>query len=138
MQRGTAERSSRKRLAHVLTFAGLWCQRGLRGNLMRVLMRLLGIGLLALLASGCWPAPGAGPDRRSFNPFEQTLTSASVGRLTEAFRVPLADGAGPPVVTGAGLFVRSGLSIRAFAPDNGAARWTASLLTPSGQISSIK
>jgi outer membrane protein assembly factor BamB len=104
---------------------------------MRALIRVVMIGVLALLVSGCWPAPGAGPDRRSFNPFEQTLTSGSVGNLTEAFRVPLADGAGPPVVEGSGLFVRSGLTIRAFAPDTGVARWSANLLDPSVPTTTI-
>jgi outer membrane protein assembly factor BamB len=91
------------------------------------LRRVLGIVLLAVLMSGCWPTPGQGPDRRSFNPFERTLTAATVGDLTEVFRAPLADGAGPPVVTGDGLFVRTGLSIAAFEPRTGAPRWSVRL-----------
>jgi outer membrane protein assembly factor BamB len=82
------------------------------------------VGAAVLALSGCWPTPGAGPDRRSFNPYERTLTAATVGRLTEAFRVPLGGGAGPPVVTPAGLFVRTGLSIAAFEARTGQARWT--------------
>jgi outer membrane protein assembly factor BamB len=85
---------------------------------------MLGVGVVVAAMAGCWPAPGAGPDRRSFNPFERTLTTATVDRLTEAFRVPLVDGAGPPVVTPAGLFVRSGLVIAAFEARTGEARWT--------------
>jgi outer membrane protein assembly factor BamB len=88
---------------------------------------VLGIGLLAVLLSGCWPTPGAGPDRRSHNPYERTLTPESVGRLTERFRSPLAGEAGPPVVTSGGLFVRVGLSIAAFEPQDGAPRWTVPL-----------
>jgi outer membrane protein assembly factor BamB len=86
--------------------------------------RIFVVGAVVLALSGCWPTPGAGPDRRSFNPFERTLTTATVDRLAEAFRVPLVDGAGPPVVTPAGLFVRSGLSIAAFEARTGDARWT--------------
>jgi outer membrane protein assembly factor BamB len=88
---------------------------------------VLGIALFALLMSGCWPTPGQGPDRRSSNPFERTLTPETVGGLTERFRAPLAGGAGPPVVTTDGLFVRTGLSIAAFEPDDGASRWTVPL-----------
>ena len=94
---------------------------------MSSLRRLLGIALFVAFVSGCWPTPGAGPDRRSFNPFERTLTPATVGRLTEAFRADLPDGAGPPVVTVDGLFVRTGLSIAAFEPGTGAPRWSVRL-----------
>jgi hypothetical protein len=88
---------------------------------------MLGVGVLAVLLSGCWPTPGAGPSRRSFNAYEQTLTPDRVPTLTEAFRVPLDHGAGPPVVTNAGLFVRTGLSIAAFERGTGAARWSVRL-----------
>jgi hypothetical protein len=91
------------------------------------LRRLLGIVLFALLMSGCWPTPGQGPDRRSYNAGERTLTPETVGGLTERFRSPLVGGAGPPVVTTDGLFVRTGLSIAAFEPEDGAPRWTVPL-----------
>ena len=87
-------------------------------------MRVLAAGTLAMLLTGCWPIPGAGPDRRSFNPFERVLTPATVGRLREAFRVPLPDGTGAPVVTRAGLFVHTGDAISAFEPGSGAPRWS--------------
>ena len=93
--------------------------------------RVLGIIVFALLLSGCWPTPGQGPDRRSFNASESTLTPERVGGLTELFRAPLAGGAGAPVVTTDGLFVRTGLSIAAFEPDDGASRWTVRL-PPAG------
>jgi outer membrane protein assembly factor BamB len=86
----------------------------------RVLVMLVPVVVL----SGCWPTPGAGPDRRSSNPFERTLTPATVRGLVEQFRVPLARGAGPPVVTSAGLFVRSGPLITALQPATGARRWS--------------
>jgi len=94
---------------------------------MRFLLRLLVVGALAVVLSGCWPTPGAGPDRRNFNPFEQILTPDNVGELTEAFRAPLPEGTGPPVVGPSGLFVRTGLNIAAFEPGSGAPRWTVRL-----------
>src|SRR5687767_12652806 len=94
---------------------------------MTSLRRIAGIGLLVVLLPACWPTPGAGPDRRSHNPNERTLTPAVVGELTQAFRVPLTNGAGPPVVTSKGLFVRTGLSIGAFDSGSGSPRWLASL-----------
>jgi outer membrane protein assembly factor BamB len=82
------------------------------------------VGLLASLLSACWPMPGAGPDRRSSNPYERDLTVDTVGRLTEAFRIPLEHGSGAPVATRAGLFVRDYVSISSFDPSTGASRWT--------------
>jgi outer membrane protein assembly factor BamB len=92
------------------------------------LVRGIAAGALAMLLSGCWPTPGAGPDRRSFNPFERTLTPETVRRLTEAFRAPLAEGAGPPVVSPTGLFVRTGESVTAFEPGTGVLRWSRPLI----------
>ena len=90
--------------------------------------RLLVVGVLAAALSGCWPAPGAGPDRRNWNPYERIVTPGNAGRLTERFRIPLTDGTGPPVVTPSGLFVRTGPSIAAFAAGTGEHRWTARVL----------
>lgn len=103
---------------------------------MKSLVRALGIAGLAVLLSACWPIPGAGPDRRSSNPHERTLTPATVDRLTEAFRVPLPDGTGAPVVTPAGLFVRSGVSIAAFEPGSGAPRWSVEASSSIGPFAS--
>jgi outer membrane protein assembly factor BamB len=83
-----------------------------------------------MVLTACWPTPGAGPDRRSFNPSEQSLTAETVGDLTEGFRAPLPDGAGPPVVTGDGLFVQTGDSIAAFEPATGTLRWSRNLSDP--------
>jgi outer membrane protein assembly factor BamB len=47
-----------------------------------------------------------------------------VAGLTERFRAPLERGAGTPVATPAGLFVRTGLSFAAFEPGTGGPRWT--------------
>ncbi|MDQ6697970.1 MAG: PQQ-binding-like beta-propeller repeat protein [Actinomycetota bacterium] len=104
---------------------------------MRTLLRLFGVGVLAVMLSGCWLAPGAGPDRQSFNPFERTLTTDTVAGLREGFRVPLVDGAGPPVVNGVGVFVRSGVTIQSFTPDSGTLRWSTTLPDPSEYESTI-
>ncbi|HEV7761637.1 MAG TPA: hypothetical protein VGO78_21675, partial [Acidimicrobiales bacterium] len=50
-------------------------RRGRRGA------RLAAVAALALAASGCWPAPGQGPDRASYNPFETTITAGTVRTL---------------------------------------------------------
>jgi outer membrane protein assembly factor BamB len=96
---------------------------------MRAVRRVLGVGALTVLLAACWPMPGAGPDRRSHNPYERTLTESTVGRLTEAFRVPLADGVSPPIVTPAGLFVQTGYSAAAYDPGSGELRWSERLVT---------
>jgi outer membrane protein assembly factor BamB len=88
---------------------------------------MLSVGGLAVLLAGCWPTPGAGPDRRSFNPLERTLVPAVVPRLTERFRAPLPEGTSPPVVSPAGLFVRGGTFLNAFEPGSGALRWSVQL-----------
>jgi outer membrane protein assembly factor BamB len=97
---------------------------------MIIFRRVLVMLVSAVVLSGCWPTPGGGPDRRSSNPFERTLTPATVRGLVEQFRVPLARGAGPPVATSAGLFVRSGPSITALEPATGARRWSAVVPDP--------
>lgn len=96
----------------------------MHASLVRSAGRVVVVGAVLVVLSGCWPTPGAGPDRRSSNPFERTLTPATVSRLTEAFRAPLAEGAGPPVVTVDGLFVRTGRSMAAFEARTGAPRWS--------------
>jgi outer membrane protein assembly factor BamB len=97
---------------------------GVYGRFMTFLIRLFVLGAVAAVLSGCWPTPGAGPDRRNFNPYELILGPENVERLTQRFRAPLPEGAGPPVATTSGLFVRTGLSIAAFEPGSGAHRWT--------------
>jgi outer membrane protein assembly factor BamB len=85
--------------------------------------RLLIVIGLALATSGCWPMPGAGPDRWSYNPFEDVVTAADVAALERSFRVTLPDEAGAPIVTGRGLFVSSKLRVHAFDRVSGAPRW---------------
>jgi hypothetical protein len=50
-------------------------------------LRALALVATLLVAAGCWPAPGAGPDRRSHNPLETTITRETVATLAEAWTV---------------------------------------------------
>lgn len=60
--------------------------------------------------AGCWPVPGAGPDRRSHNPYEEAITAATAPALTQAWSVqvdstPGASRVSDPVVSSAGIHV---------------------------------
>lgn len=48
---------------------------------MRRTRRVLGLVVLALSLTGCWPMPGQNPDRTNYNELETTLTPATVGDL---------------------------------------------------------
>src|SRR4029450_11399277 len=68
-------------------------------------MRLLGragmLGVVAVALAGCWPAPGGGPDRQGFNPFETAISPANVAQLEPAWSAPTDLGAvEDPVVAG--------------------------------------
>jgi outer membrane protein assembly factor BamB len=49
----------------------------------------LGLVALAFGATGCWPAPGQGPNRDAHNTQETTLTAANVADLAEIWTAPL-------------------------------------------------
>ncbi|HEV7761674.1 MAG TPA: PQQ-binding-like beta-propeller repeat protein [Acidimicrobiales bacterium] len=98
--------------------------------------RVLATAALTVGLAGCWPAPGAGPDRRSFNGVEQGITAANVATFTEQWTarvgfdggtpgsplVPLP--AGHPIVSTKGtLFVTTERSAHAFDPSTGVVRW---------------
>jgi hypothetical protein len=74
-----------------------------------------------------WPQSGWGPSKRSFNPYENTITTANVSHLTRAWSAPL-DGFGnskPIVIFRNNIYVRDADQvIRAFSPD-GELLWTA-------------
>lgn len=67
----------------------------------------------AVVLAGCWPAPGQGPDRQSWNVFETGIDVGNAATLTEAWTstVGWPDGpgeirperAGNPIVSNAGL-----------------------------------
>lgn len=86
----------------------------------------MGVAVALLGLTGCWPAPGAGPDRRSENTYERTITLDTVERLEPAWTSPLAGGAaGHPVAAGDGLVhVASPTRLYTLATADGTERWT--------------
>ena len=69
-------------------------------------LQYLGLAALAALLSSCfWPAPGYGPDRRSFNPAERTLTVDNVATLRRVFVVHAGDRVSVRIVGADGIFV---------------------------------
>jgi outer membrane protein assembly factor BamB len=91
---------------------------------MRNVLRALGLGAVVVALGGCWPAPGAGPDRRSHNPFENRITVETVATLAPLWTAPLDHGpAGAPVVSTRGVHVVDGSSLYGFDTRTGARRW---------------
>ena len=97
----------------------------------RRLVSTVGSAVLALGLSGCWPAPGQGPNRDAFNPFESTLTAANVASLTEAWSAPL-DGpnfqpvtnpGGEIVVGHGGVYVNDSKGVYRFDVADGTRAW---------------
>jgi outer membrane protein assembly factor BamB len=78
--------------------------------------------------AGCWPMPGANPDRTSHNPFETTLDRDTVAGLTEQWRWTSPDG-GPsdPVTSTAGVHVTGGAT-----PGSGDCGWLVTLDPATG------
>jgi len=88
------------------------------------------VAVLTLLASGCWwPQVGWGPDRRSFNGAERSLTAANVASLFEFWTVELPQGSSEPIVGDGRLFVTSGFNLHAFTSSGGDSVWTRSIDT---------
>jgi outer membrane protein assembly factor BamB len=84
---------------------------------------------VAIGASGCWPAPGAGPDRRAHNGIESAYDAGTVADLEVAWSatVDATDprGVGHPVLSGGGLVhVTTSRAVYAFAGGTGQSRWT--------------
>jgi outer membrane protein assembly factor BamB len=105
---------------------------GVMGNSLSALRGLGLVGVLALGLTGCWPAPGAGPNRQAFNPFESTISPANVGQLQPAWTAPV-DGGGSvqaPIVDGGTVHVTSGDSVYGFRADNGGRLWRRQVDTP--------
>ena len=99
------------------------------GVLLRVLRTILRVAVVAVLvvaAAGCWPAPGAGPDRRSHNPFEGVIGVDSVATLAEVWTARLPEaGVSDPVVSGAGVHVRTEEALYGVDRSTGTVRWRA-------------
>jgi outer membrane protein assembly factor BamB len=102
------------------------------------------LGAAVVGLSGCWPAPGAGPDRQSFNGLEQAITVDNVDTLTEAWSVHEIGGTpnpfgrweaevGSPVVSPRGvLVVATSTSMLGFDPRTGTERWYQNLWGTDG------
>jgi len=83
-------------------------------------------GVLVLAATGCWPAPGQGPDRSAYNPFETVITPATVRSLAPVWTATLdttSTVVGPPVVSNAGVHVSDSAAVHTFDVATGAPRW---------------
>ena len=82
--------------------------------------------VLALAASGCWPAPGQGPDRSGYNPFETVITPATVRSLAPVWTATMevsGGRVGPPVVSNADVHVSDSTTIHTFDAATGVERW---------------
>jgi outer membrane protein assembly factor BamB len=90
------------------------------------------LGVVAVALAGCWPAPGAGPDRQGFNRFETAISPANVAQLEPAWSAPTDLGAvEDPVVAGGTVHVTSGVSLYGFDVGTGNRRWKKDLDFPS-------
>lgn len=82
----------------------------------------------ALAMSGCWPAPGQGPDRQAHNAVEEGFDATTVSGFTELWTATT-DETGPrgvshPILSeGGGVHVTSTHSVYAFDAATGALRW---------------
>lgn len=91
---------------------------------MAKLLRATALGALAVVLAGCWPAPGAGPDRRSHNPFESTIGPDTVDDLELAWSAPLdASPASAPVVSSAAVHVSDNRAVYGFDGRTGRRLW---------------
>jgi outer membrane protein assembly factor BamB len=90
--------------------------------------RLLAIAASVLGLAGCWPAPGAGPNRQSFNAIEQGISVDDVDTFDVAWTFETVGsaprGVGPPVVSTNGvLAVATDHALYGLDPRTGATRW---------------
>lgn len=86
-----------------------------------------------LVATGCWPAPGAGPDRRGENPYETAITVDTIDHLGRLWTARLGDGpVGHPVAGATDLVhVTTPARLHALDVSDGQARWTTE--APAGE-----
>jgi len=92
-------------------------------------LRLAMATVLAVAASGCWPAPGQGPDRAAHNAFETTITTRTVRKLRPIWTattdsVTSGGVVGPPVVSNATVHVSDGTALHSFDEVTGARLWS--------------
>jgi outer membrane protein assembly factor BamB len=100
----------------------------------------------AMVLSGCWPAPGVGPNRDAFNQVEGTLTAANVASLTQVWAAPLDGPVFEPqnapsgeLVTGhGGIYVNDTRGAYRFDAATGRRDWKMDLPAfPDGQIAEM-
>ena len=92
-------------------------------------LRLAMATVLAVAASGCWPAPGQGPDRAGHDAFETTITTRTVRKLRPIWTattdsVTSGGVVGPPVASNATVHVSDGTALYAFDEVTGARLWS--------------
>lgn len=90
-------------------------------------LRVAAIGAACLGLAGCfWPAPGAGPGRTSFNPFETEITPATVADLALVWTATGDGGAGmgPPVTSLRGVHASDFVGMYTFSFDTGERLWS--------------
>jgi hypothetical protein len=90
----------------------------------------LAAAMVAVVASGCWPQPGAGPGHTRYNGAETALNSQNVAGLREAWSVPTVARPYEPVTDGRRVVVSEDrypndgtVHVEAFAPDTGSRLW---------------
>jgi hypothetical protein len=87
----------------------------------------VGIVGMVVLLGGCWPAPGAGPDRSAYNAIERGFDAGSVAGFTELWTATTDEteprGVSHPIVSDGAVFVSSTHSVHAFDEATGATRW---------------
>lgn len=87
--------------------------------------------LTVLALAGCWPAPGFDPDRTAHNPFETTISPATVGSLEQLWATRLDTAlVGPPVVVGDAVYADDARTVHRLDAATGAHRWEVSFATP--------
>lgn len=100
--------------------------------------RALAVLAVAAVAatSGCWPAPGQGPERRSHNEVETGFDATTVADFVERWSASLGDppggrGGGHPVTSADGkVAVTSTTGVHAFDGASGAPLWEKRPVTP--------
>jgi outer membrane protein assembly factor BamB len=83
----------------------------------------------AVALAGCWPAPGQGPDRAAYNPFETTIGVGNVATLAPVWTATTDSATsggtvGPPIVASGAVVVGDSSAVYGFDPRTGARLWT--------------
>jgi len=86
---------------------------------------VMGLVVVVLALSACWPVPGQNPDRTAHNGLERTLTRQVVGDIEELWATSLATGAvRDPIVVEGGVIVSVDTDLHRFDVATGEHEWT--------------